>query len=87
LNMGVNTWVNTCLKPQPPGKRGHPSTRRRNGESVGKVKITLQLPGYLVEWLYRITRDMARTPDDFITEILHRYYDIWILGRESCTSQ
>jgi hypothetical protein len=46
------------------------------------VKITL--PEYLVEWLYRVAKDMARSPDDFIAEILHRYYDIWMLGRESC---
>jgi len=43
LNMGVSIWVNMCLKPQPPGERGHPSTREKcsnlNGESMGKVKI------------------------------------------------
>ena len=50
--------------------------------STKVVKITL--PEYLVEWLYRVAKDMARSPDDFIAEILHRYYDIWMLGRESC---
>jgi hypothetical protein len=51
---------------------------------VKKVKITLRLPDYLVGWLNVITREMARTPDDFVAEILHRYYDVWSLGRESC---
>jgi len=51
---------------------------------MGEVKIMLRLPDYLVDWLNKITKEMARTPDDFIAEVLHRYYDVWMLGRESC---
>jgi hypothetical protein len=46
--------------------------------------IRIQLPEYLIEWLNKITKDMGRSPDDFVAEVLHRYYDIWKLGRESC---
>jgi len=45
-------------------------------------KITIGLPEHLVDWLNEITREMARTPDDFIAEILHRYYDVWKLGKD-----
>jgi hypothetical protein len=38
----------------------------------------------LVEWLEKIAKSMGRTPDSFVAEILHRYYDVWMLGRESC---
>lgn len=51
---------------------------------MGYVRITIKLPEYLVKWLDAVTKEMGRTPDDFISEILHRYYDIWKLGRESC---
>jgi predicted DNA-binding protein len=51
---------------------------------VGYVKITIRLPGYLAEWLNSITKSMGRTPDDFIAEVLHRYFDMWRLGRDSC---
>jgi len=51
---------------------------------VGYAKITIRLPEYLVEWLDTVTKSMGRTPDDFIAEVLHRYYDIWRLGRDYC---
>jgi metal-responsive CopG/Arc/MetJ family transcriptional regulator len=54
-------------------------------KNVGYVRITIKLPEYLVKWLDAVTKEMGRTPDDFIAEILHRYYDVWKLGREeSC---
>ena len=43
----------------------------------------VKLPEYLDEWLEEIVKDIGRSPDDFITEILYRYYDIWMIGRES----
>jgi hypothetical protein len=51
---------------------------------VGGTKVVITLPEYLAEWLNKIAREMARAPDDFISEILHRYYDIWRVGRDSC---
>jgi len=51
---------------------------------VGYAKITIRLPEYLAEWLNSVTKSMGRAPDDFISEILHRYYDVWKLGRDSC---
>jgi len=43
----------------------------------------IKLPEYLDEWLEEFAKDIARNPDDFIAEILHRYYDAWMIGRES----
>ncbi len=46
----------------------------------------VKLPEYLDEWLEEIVKDIGRSPDDFVTEILHRYYDIWMIGRDSVRS-
>jgi Glu-tRNA(Gln) amidotransferase subunit E-like FAD-binding protein len=46
------------------------------------VTIKIRLPEHLAIWLNEITKEMARTPDDFITEVLHRYYDVWKIGRD-----
>jgi Glu-tRNA(Gln) amidotransferase subunit E-like FAD-binding protein len=49
------------------------------------VTIKIRLPEYLAIWLNEITKEMARTPNEFITEILHRYYDVWKIGRDSAS--
>ena len=41
------------------------------------------MPDYLDEWLDEFAKDIARSPDDFITEILYKYYDAWMIGKES----
>lgn len=46
-------------------------------------KRCIKLPEYLNKWLEEFARDTARSPDDFIAEILHRYYDAWKIGRDS----
>jgi len=46
-------------------------------------KRCIELPEYLDKWLEEFARDTARSPDDFIAEILHRYYDAWKIGRDS----
>jgi len=46
-------------------------------------KRCIKLPEYLDEWLEEFAKDIARSPDDFIAEILHRYYDAWMIGRDS----
>jgi metal-responsive CopG/Arc/MetJ family transcriptional regulator len=49
------------------------------------VTIKIKLPEHLATWLNEITKEMARSPDDFITEVLHRYYDVWKIGRDSAS--
>jgi len=46
----------------------------------------IKLPEYLDEWLEEISKDIGRSSDNFITEILYRYYDIWMIGRDSVRS-
>jgi hypothetical protein len=46
-------------------------------------KRCIELPEHLDKWLEEFARDTARSPDDFIAEILHRYYDAWKIGRDS----
>lgn len=54
-------------------------------KNIAPVEITMPL--YLRDWLYEVAREMGRTPRDFIIEILHRYYDIWKIARESESKQ
>lgn len=49
--------------------------------------IEINMPLYLRDWLYEVSREMGRTPRDFIIEILHRYYDIWKIARESASRE
>jgi len=49
-------------------------------------KRCIKIPEYLDEWLEEIVKDIGRSPDNFIMEILHRYYDIWMIGRDSVRS-
>jgi hypothetical protein len=49
--------------------------------------VEINMPLYLREWLYEVAREMGRTPRDFIVEILHRYYDVWKIARESLSKQ
>jgi hypothetical protein len=49
--------------------------------------LEINMPQYLREWLYEVTREMGKTPRDFIIEILHRYYDIWKIARESSSRE
>jgi hypothetical protein len=46
------------------------------------IEVKIRLPKYLVDWLNEFSRELGRTPDDFIGEVLHRYYDAWKIGRE-----
>jgi hypothetical protein len=47
------------------------------------VEIKIKLPKYLADWLNEFSRELGRTPDDFVGEVLHRYYDAWKIGREA----
>jgi hypothetical protein len=47
------------------------------------VEIRIRLPKYLADWLNEFSRELGRTPDDFVGEVLHRYYDAWKIGREA----
>jgi len=49
--------------------------------------VEIDMPQYLKEWLYEVTREMGKTPRDFIVEILHSYYDIWKIARESASKE
>ena len=47
------------------------------------IKLPIELPDYLASWLEDISKEIGMTPSDFITNILHRYYDVWKIGRDS----
>jgi hypothetical protein len=53
---------------------------------MNDVEVKIRLPKYLVDWLNEFSRELGRAPDDFIGEVLHRYYDAWKIGRESVTT-
>jgi hypothetical protein len=53
---------------------------------MNNVEIKIRLPKYLVDWLNEFSRELGRAPDDFIGEVLHRYYDAWKIGREAATT-
>jgi hypothetical protein len=53
---------------------------------MNNVEVKIRLPKYLADWLNEFSRELGRTPDDFIGEVLHRYYDAWKIGRETVTT-
>jgi predicted DNA-binding protein len=53
---------------------------------MNNIEVKIRLPKYLVDWLNEFSRELGRTPDDFIGEVLHRYYDAWKIGREAVTT-
>jgi predicted DNA-binding protein len=53
---------------------------------MNNVEVKIRLPKYLADWLNEFSRELGRTPDDFIGEVLHRYYDAWKIGREAVTT-
>jgi len=50
---------------------------------MSNVEIRIKLPKYLVDWLIEFSKETGNSLDDFITSILHRYYDAWKIGRDS----
>jgi hypothetical protein len=77
---GIARFVNS-IRVEAESKRLDALIEMRTGS------LEIKMPLYLREWLYEVTREMGRTPEDFIIEILHRYYDIWKIGRDSKMSE
>ena len=51
------------------------------------VKVQVQLPQYLAEWLEEFSKEVAMTPSQLLTHILHPYWEVWRIARDRFTTQ
>jgi len=49
-------------------------------ESDLLVEVKVKLPRYLAEWLHEFAQEIAMTPGQLLTHILHYYYEAYLKG-------
>jgi len=44
-------------------------------------KLELELPTYVSEWIEAFAKEIAMSPSQLITHIVHYYYEVWMVSR------
>jgi len=62
-------------------------TKAKDAEKIVKdtVRVCIEVPVDMAKWLNEFPKHtIHRTPEDFILDVLWRYYDVWRIARSTC---